>query len=258
MNSTQLRLSILSHSESYAKKRGLKYQKYKSALIFDRISDNFLAKSYLQIEKNQDWLSRLQKAHQNVEGALEMKSSNSSDALLMNIFCHPKIGEWKGVRELFKVNEIKPIFGFKPGIPLKDGQKDSTEIDLAFENIFAEAKLTESDFTQKDEHFVRNYQAVEEVFHFEKLPKKNEKILNYQIIRNILAAFHSDERHILLCDDRRGDLIRSYFDVVKCIKDVNVRQRCDIIFWQGIWKKVGKDLRELLSKKYGISANNSH
>jgi hypothetical protein len=170
----------------------------------------------------------------------------------MNIFCHPKIGEWKGTRDLFKVNEIKPIFGLNPGIPLKDGQRDSTEIDLAFGNIFAEAKLTESDFTQKALNVVGNYQALEDVFHFEKLPQKNEKILNYQIIRNILAAFHSDKRHILLCDDRRGDLTRSYYDVVKCIKDVDVKQRCDIIYWQDICRKIGKDLRGFLSEKYGI------
>jgi hypothetical protein len=172
----------------------------------------------------------------------------------MNIFCHPKIGNWKGIRDLFNVNKIASLFGVKPRIPLKDGRKDSTEIDLSFGNIFAEAKLTESDFTQKHREIVENYKAVKEVFHFEKLPKKGEEILNYQIIRNILATFHSNKRHILICDDRRGDLIRSYYDVVKCIKDVDVRQGCDIIFWQDIWEKVGKDLREFLSGKYGIEA----
>jgi hypothetical protein len=63
------------------------------------------------------------------------------------------------------------------------------------------------------------------------------------------------KRHILLCDNRRGDLIRSYFDVVKCIKDMGVRQRCDIIFWQDIWKKTGSDLRDFLAEKYGIKAS---
>jgi hypothetical protein len=175
----------------------------------------------------------------------------------MNIFCHSKIGDWKGIRDLFKVSEIEPHFGLNPGIPLKGGRKDSTEIDLSFGNIFVEAKLTETDFTKKALNIVENYQALEEVFHFEKLPKKNEKILNYQIIRNILAAFHSDKRHILLCDDRRGDLVRSYYNVVKCIKDVDIRQRCHIIFWQDILKKVGRNLKEFLSEKYGISADNS-
>jgi hypothetical protein len=255
MNSNQLRLSILSHSERYAKKHGLKYKKYQTALIFNRISDNFLNKSYLNIEKNLEWSTRLQKRHSQVEDTFEMQSSNSSDALLMNIFCHPKIGDWKGIRELFKVNDINPKFGVKPGIPLKDGQKDSTEIDLVLNDIFAEAKLTESDFTKKDLKIVANYKAVEEVFYFEKLPRADKKILEYQIIRNILAAHHSKKRHILLCDDRRGDLIRSYFDVVKCIKNVDVRQRCDIIFWQDVWKKVGRDLREFLSEKYGIGAS---
>jgi hypothetical protein len=256
MNSTQLRLSILFHAEQYAKSRGLEYKKHKTAIIFNRISDNFQRESYLNIRKNKEWSSRLQKPHPQVTGAYEMQSSNSSDALLMNIFCYPKIGNWKGVRDLFKVEEISPNFGFKPGIPLKNGGRDRTELDLVFEDIFAEAKLTESDFTQKDLETVKNYRDLKEVFHFEKLPRANNEILNYQILRNVLAAFHLENRLILICDDRRGDLIKSYYDVVKCIKSVEIRKRCDIIFWQDIWRKVGKNLKEFLSEKYGIGANN--
>ena len=56
---------------------------------------------------------RLKKDHTKVQNAYEMQSSNSSDALLMNIFCHPKLNSWKGIRNLFGVSDIKPEFGIQ-------------------------------------------------------------------------------------------------------------------------------------------------
>jgi hypothetical protein len=233
----------------------LAYTEYKTAIIFDDITNNFLSKSYENISKNHDWSDRLKKRHPQVQSAYEMQSSNSSDALLMSIFCHPKLNCWKGILNLFGVPDIKPEFGIKPELRLKSGHGDRTEIDLAFENIIVEAKLTETDFTQKSVSVVKNYTDIEKVFHFNNLPNNGENIFHYQIIRNILASVQLNKRHILICDDRRGDLIRCYYDVVKCVRDVGIRKNCSIIFWQEIFTKVGKELRQYLLDKYGISAD---
>jgi hypothetical protein len=254
MNPSQLKASILSLSEQYAKSRGLEYKKYTTALIFKHISDNFLNSSFQNIERNSELKPRLNKTHSNIKKTYEMQSSNSSNALLMNVFCHSKISKWKGIRDLFRVKDVKPIFGYKPGIPLKNGKRDRTEIDLVLADIFVEAKLTESDFKVKDFETVANYHGFEDVFHPEKLPKTDKSFLNYQIIRNLLAAYHFEKRHILICDGRRGDLIKSYYDVVKCVRSVGIRKRCDVIFWQDIWERVGKDIKEFLSEKYGINS----
>jgi hypothetical protein len=58
---------------------------------------NFLRESYCAILRNASWRKRLLKAHTQARSALpredrawkELDSSNSSDALLMNIFCFP-------------------------------------------------------------------------------------------------------------------------------------------------------------------------
>lgn len=255
MNSSSLKSLIRSRSIDYAKKHSLSYTEFKTAIIFDNIADNFLPTSYDCIIEKQEWSERLKKQHPQVQNACEMQSSNSSDALLMNIFCHPKINSWKGIRKLFGVSNINPDFGIKPELQLKSGQGDRTEIDLAFENIIVEAKLTETDFTQKSVSAVKNYTAVEKVFHFNNLPNNGENIFHYQIVRNIMASVQLNKRHILICDDRRGDLIRCYYDVVKCVRDVGIRKNCSIIFWQEIFTKVGKELRQFLLDKYGISAD---
>jgi hypothetical protein len=40
----------------------------------------------------------------------------------------------------------KPIFGFRPRIPLCDGKTDRTEIDMKLGAFLVGAKLTETDF----------------------------------------------------------------------------------------------------------------
>jgi hypothetical protein len=252
MNAADLKSLIRSRSIEYAKKHSLSYTEFKTAIVFDNVKDNFLPSSYDCILKKKEWSDRLNKRHPQVHNAKEMQSSNSSDALLMNIFCHPKINSWKGIYRLFGVSDINSKFGMKPELRLKSGRGDRTEIDLAFENIIIEAKLTETDFTQKSVSVVKNYTDVEKIFYFNHLPNNGENIFHYQIIRNIIASVQLNKRHILICDDRRGDMIRGYYDVVKCIKDISIRKNCSIIFWQDIFGSVGRELKQFLSDKYGI------
>ncbi len=253
--SGKLKSQLIELGKKYAEENKLKYEPRKSALIFEN-NKNLLKASYDCIEKN--WGKRLEKAHSHFEKKLnirELDSSNSSDALLMNIFCHPELNKWKSIKKLFNfsdTNEIKPIFGHKPGVE-KDGRKpDETEIDMKLDKIYIEAKLTESDFTSKDKIIVESYDKFEKVFEKQYLEQDSNKYFNYQLIRNILAASKDGVNFILLCDARRPDLVRDFYLTVRCIKDVSLRSRCTIIFWQEVCKCVGGDLKPFLKEKYGL------
>ena len=62
------------------------------------VHGNFLPESYSAIKGKPAWNRRLTKVHTSARRALlsrdtnrrELDSSNSSDALLMNVFCHPE------------------------------------------------------------------------------------------------------------------------------------------------------------------------
>jgi hypothetical protein len=253
MKSLELKKQIRNLSELYATKRNIGINKsYETAIIFLNIRDNFLSESFEAIEQNTVWKRRLIKRHPNVKDTFEMQSSNSSDALLMNIFCHPKISSWKSICNLFNINQINPEFGFKAEIPKINGSKDKTEIDIAFEEIFAEAKLTEDDFTEKEISIVQKYQGISDFFYMDSLSVRNGKYQNYQVIRNLLAAKHWGKRHFLFCDERRSDLVRSYYETVSCVRDNNYRNKCRVVFWQEISRGAGASLKQFLFEKYGI------
>jgi len=228
-----------------------------SAVIFNNPDHNFHAKSLAEIHNNPDWNKRLSKIHSHFPGGsiYEMQSSNSSDALAMNIFCHPDLMIWKGVANLFGGNPITKIeFGQDPKI-LKNGSPEPrpTEVDVLINNkIICEAKLTESDFTEKEKASVEEYDDFAIVFEIDKL-SQNEKVYhNYQLIRNILAAHKNQNGFVLLCDARRPDLVRAFIETVVCIKEISLRTRCKIVFWQDIAAASGKDLQDFLRDKYGL------
>lgn len=181
-----------------------------------------------------------------------MQSSNSSDALLMNIFCHPKIASWKGVQKVLGFVPTAPVFGLKARVAKRGTVGDHTEIDLAIGNCFAEAKLTEADFTDKPKSEVEKYNSFKAVFHTDALEQDNDSYRHYQVIRNVLAAFEHNKDHILLCDQRRPDLVRDYLTTITCIREVQFRRRCRVVFWQEIVQSSGKELRLFLDEKYGI------
>ena len=232
-------------------------QEPRSAVIFNTVDDNFHPKSIKQAKEKADWRKRLEKKHTHFKdnGVKEMQSSNSSDALAMNIFCHPDLPGWKGVAQLFNVDSITNIdFGYNPKL-LKNGinEPTPTEVDLYLNQTFiCEAKLTESDFTEKAKTSVELYDDFSTVFEVSALKQTETSYHNYQLIRNILAAYSEQKQFYLLCDARRPDLARSFFETVRCIKDVNLRLRCNILYWQDIAAACGQDLRDFLAEKYGI------
>jgi hypothetical protein len=97
---------------------------------------NFLDRSYKAILANPEWIKRLAKVHTLGKRSLpktergrwmELDTCTSSDALLMNIFCHPGVlregrvsalvGAWAGA---------SPKFGYKARVPLLNGRCDRT------------------------------------------------------------------------------------------------------------------------------------
>lgn len=233
----------------------------KSSLIFNDIEFSFQIDSWNAIRQNTDFEKRTQKKHTKVQtknaGILEMQSSNSSDALAMNIFCHPDIKRAEGVKKLFQINEITTIvFGHKAKVDKTINgvsKKDNTEIDVILnDKILIECKLTEKDFSSKDKDIVEHYSDFRKVFDSNKLLQTSTQYKNYQLIRNILAANQYKFQFILICDKRRPDLVESFNQTVNCIKDDQLKSRCKIIYWQDLTKVVGDELKSFLKEKYGI------
>lgn len=158
---------------------------------------NFHPASYAAICAHPAWNRRLAKVHtasrrspaRNDWQWMELDSACSSDALLMNIFCHPQV--FDGTRlsapaaRLLNVDPAaQPCFGARPGVPLNSTLKsrtkksmpptavDRTEIDLVLGNLFIEAKLTESDFQTAMPSLIQRYRDLEAVFEVDRLPRK--------------------------------------------------------------------------------------
>lgn len=100
---------------------------------------------------------------------------------------------------------------------------------------------------------VEAYTDLDEHFHVDQLRRQDVVYGNYQIIRNLLASIQHERRHVLICDERRPDLVREYLETVVCLREVTVRKRCRVVFWQELARVCGKDLAEFLRERYGIS-----
>lgn len=227
------------------------YKTCKSSIIFNRIEDNFCKSSFDNIKSNPAWYERTKKLHSNFnDGTFEMQSSNSSDALLMNIFCHPKFNTWKGVNDFLNIHpEEQKIFGWNP-IFDNENSEHRTEIDLKIGNHIFESKLTESTFTTKSVSIVENYKDFSTVFDSTLLEKSNNEYKHYQLLRNILTAYKYDFYFSILIDSTRIDLIKELLNVVIAVKDSTLRKRINFFTWQEIVDSCGKDIKDYISKKY--------
>ena len=170
-----------------------------SAVIFGRDEQgrhgNFHPASYTNICANPAWLRRLTKVHTASRRSrarkdwqwMELDSCNSSDALLMNIFCHPAVFNGHAlspaIANLLNIEPTtQPCFGINPGVPLKNVRKgrtnlppnltDQTEIDLQLGNLFLEAKLTESGFQTAAPRLIERYCDLGTIFDTARLPRK--------------------------------------------------------------------------------------
>ena len=235
-------------------------------VCFERLSDslhgNFHPASYKAICRNRDWRARLGKAHTTARRCLpalengsrgELDSCMSSDALLMNVFCHPGLLRDAAVLRLLGIEGAsRPQFGWRARVPLTNALFDSTEVDMRIGNLLVEAKLTESDFQSAAERKVRRYRDFGEVFEDSGLPYADGQYLSYQLIRNVLAAYDRRSAFCVVLDERRPDLVEDWYAVMRCVKLVELRTSCKVLTWQELARVLPRTLRSFLAKKYGI------
>jgi hypothetical protein len=226
---------------------------------------NFCQASYKAITANPEWRRRLAKVHTHSHRSLppsangrwmELDSCNSSDALLMNIFCYPRVSRSGAVLTALGVGASpKPHFGYKARVPLLNGRFDRTEIDMQLGNLLVEAKLTESGFQRAEKRVLQSYRDFLDVFDVEYLPQRDTHYLSYQLLRNVLAAHAMQCSFCVLLDARRPDLIESWYAVMKCVRPVELRTALRVLTWQELARAVPPRLQGFLNLKYGIVAD---
>ena len=222
---------------------------------------NFHPDVYRQICDDNGWSKRLEKVHTSYKRVRlrsswqwkELDCSNSSDALLMNIFCFPEVLLRTPVRAMLGIGpDARPEFGFKPRTPLRNTKSDNTEIDMRVGDLLVEAKLTESDFQYGSFSLISRYRDLEVVFDLSDLPTRNGKQVGYQLIRGTLAAHASNCSFCVFCDSRRSDLVEIWYTVMRAVRLFDLRCRLKLLTWQELASVLPESLQEFLIVKYGI------
>jgi hypothetical protein len=172
----------------------------------------------------------------------------------MNVFCYPGVFAGGRLLSLLGVEaEATPEFGFRARVPLGNGKFDRTEVDMRLGSLLVEAKLTESDFQTREKAIVENYRDFAEVFDRKALPQSKERYFSYQLIRNVLAAKANECSVCVLYDARRHDLLQAWYEVMRCVRPVDLRLRCKVLTWQELAAVLPKRLPTFLEEKYGIA-----
>lgn len=229
----------------------------------EALHGNFYGPSYAAILKNREWSRRLQKVHAQARRALphadrawrELDSSTSSDALLMNIFCSPRLCRRKPVSAMLGIEPTTtPQFGYRARVPLVNGNSDRTEIDMKLGSLLVEAKLTEGDFQTGAAVALDMYRDFRAVFDPVALPRAGARFLSYQLIRNVLAAHATGLSFCVMLDSRRPDLLEAWHAVMRSIRAAELRTRCKVLTWQELSNALSRKLQRFLEMKYGIFA----
>jgi hypothetical protein len=226
---------------------------------------NFHPASYKCIRRRPEWNRRLRKSHTSARRYLpshdaersELDTAASSDALLMNIFCHPQAFAAGSPLRLLLATEApeRLQFGWKPRIPLMADHIERTEIDLRIGDLFIEAKLTEAEFQRAPRLRVERYRDFSSVFDVGLLPQSTELYLHYQLIRGVLSAYvEQGTRYCVICDARRPDLMEAWFSVARAVRLASLRSRLQLATWQEIAATLPKSMRTWLAGKYGIES----
>ena len=223
---------------------------------------NFHPASYRAIMRRPVWRVRFRKAltvpdrlrrSDDQHRICELDSCCSSDALLMNVFCHPIARRSSLVANLLGISEpAVPIFGWRARIPLEGNKFDRTEVDMKFGSLLVEAKLTEPSFESCPLPQMKAYEDFETVFRRGELHRTRRQYHGYQLLRNVLAAHHHRASFCLLTDARRKDLIDAWYEVLRAIRPIDLRVRCKLLTWQELAEALPKSLRRFLALKYGI------
>ena len=230
---------------------------------------NFLESSYRRICAHPAWFQRLGKAHTSKrqgrllnarsdcprEAAwLELDSANSSDALLMNVFCYPRVLAGERLPTLLGVERgQEPMFGYKPRVPILHGRVDTTEIDMRLGGLMVEAKLTEAVFPPAPLRKVERYRDFDEVFERAEIIHAGE-VRSYQMVRGVLAASAVGGSFCLICDKRRPEMLAAWEQVVRAVRSFELRARLQVVTWQEIAAVLPVSVQGWLGRKYGIVA----
>lgn len=228
---------------------------------------NFLPASYRRICADEGWRRRLTKAYtasgrvprRHDRWRAELDCAHSSDALLMNVFCYPGLLSRAGVCRLLGVEcGLRPEFGVRVQVPLRNGRADRTEVDMELGQYLVEAKLTETGFQQARPALVERYLDLHEVFEVERLPRCRNRIeapfAAYQLVRGVLAAHSRGQRFLVLCDGRRADMVESWLRVIGAVRRWELRDRLRLLTWQELAAETPEKVRSFLEEKYGICA----
>ncbi|MBB6143106.1 hypothetical protein HNQ77_001050 [Silvibacterium bohemicum] len=222
---------------------------------------NFHPEAYRRICNNPEWAKRLEKVHTASRRSRvradwqwkELDCANSSDALLMNIFCHPGVMRSTKVQAMLGVGADATLqFGFKPRTALHRGKRDNTEIDMKVGDLLVEAKLTESDFQSAKFHLVHRYHDLNTVFDLSALRVRKDRYSGYQLIRGALAAYVMDCSFCVFCDARRPDLVEAWYGIMCAVRLTELRCRLKLLTWQELASILPDDLQHFLAAKYGI------
>lgn len=232
---------------------------------------NFIDASYRRILANADWARRLTKAHaakrqagatgaaEEVRTWRELDAATSSDALLMNVFCYPRVLEAGSLRALLGIEpKLTAEFGVRSNALLIDNHVNTTEIDLRLGDLLIEAKLTEGDFQFAPMRLLDRYQHLDEVFDRQRFQVTRRGVAGYQLVRGVLAAHAVEGRFCVLCDGRRTDLIADWGAIMAAVWRPPMQARLRLVTWQEIANCVPLPLRRFLADKYGIRSTNRH
>lgn len=269
---SQLRQEITQRAVQYAQANRIYFRRSQfdsGSVVFlpdieRQTHGNFHPASYRAILRRSIWRKRLGKVLtvpgklRNIEDdrrLCELDSCCSSDALLMNVFCHPRVRSSPQVLGLLGLDQRAiPIFGWRARVPLTSGNFDRTEVDMKLGSLLVESKLTESSFESCDVNRMRAYSDFREVFRLKELPHSRKQYRCYQLLRNVLAAKAQNASVCLVTDSRRTDLIQEWFQVLSAIRESDLRTRCKLLTWQELCEALPRSLYRFLSFKYGIDA----
>lgn len=227
---------------------------------------NFFPAAYRRILAKPEWSRRLEKtytashriARGNERERYELDCANSSDALLMNIFCTPSTIRSAALCSLLGVERgAQPDFGVRVRTPLRGSYDDRTEVDMRMIDLLVEAKLGETDFQTARANLMDRYEEFEATFDVDRLPRARGQFRCYQLLRGVLAALHHDARFAIFCDVRRPDLQQDWFAVLAAVNSSELRSRMLLITWQEIAACLSRPLQKFLGEKYGVFKPNS-
>jgi hypothetical protein len=244
--SVTLRRALADQAKKYAQTEsiphGFSYGDAPVVCFFPYQSDsrhgNFFDRSYKAIQAKPEWRKRLTKVHTLGKRSfpvtergrwMELDTCMSSDALLMNIFCHPDVLRNGRVLAFLDTDlEATPIFGYKARVPLANGRFDRTEVDMRLGDLLIEAKLTESDFQSAEKKTLLAYRDFVDAFDRQKLPQISKRYASYQLIRNVLCRLCLGLLVLRSSRCSKGDLSEYWYAVMKCVKPIELRTRLRI------------------------------